>query len=167
MILVSACLLGLYAKYNGTLKNFNSLLIKHSRRGQYLPICPEQQGGLATPRAPSEIVGGTGLDVLNGNKLVLNVRGENVTAQFIRGAQQALEFTNLFKVTAAILKEQSPSCGKKQIHNGEFRGILVPGQGVTAALLSEHQIPIYSELELTEHLLLDLLQQDLAAMEKA
>jgi len=159
MILVSSCLLGLYAKYDGTITNTASLLLKYSHWGQYIPICPEQQGGLSTPRQPAEIIGGTGAEVLKGDKLVRNALGEDVTAQFIKGAQQALEFTKLVFVNAAILKEQSPSCGKHLIHNGEFVGNLIPGQGVTVALLTNHQIPVYSEQELSEELLLNLLTQ--------
>jgi len=158
MILVSSCLLGLYAKYDGTMTNRMQLVTKYSYLGQYVPVCPEQQGGLATPRLPAEVRGGTGAEVLLGLKKVVNIQGEDVSAEFLVGAQQALELCRLLPITAAILKERSPSCGKYHIFNGEFKGILVPGQGVTAALLSENQVPIYSEEELTEELMARLLQ---------
>ncbi|KGK87831.1 hypothetical protein DP73_13790 [Desulfosporosinus sp. HMP52] len=156
MILVSACLLGLNTKYNGE-SNVHALIQRYSTLGRFIPVCPEQLGGLPTPREPVEIINGTGRDVLRGASLIQGESGEMVTGQFIKGANEVLKITELFKVTAAILKERSPSCGVNYIYDGSFGHVIIPGQGVTAALLQEHNIPLYSEENLTEEKLLELL----------
>jgi len=157
MIIVSSCLLGVNAKYNGD-TNTNKLLLKYSHLAQYLPICPEQLGGLTTPRSPVEIQNGTGADVLAGTARAKNDQGLDVTSQFRLGAEQALYLTRIMPVTAAILKARSPSCGSRGIYDGTFNHIAREGQGVTAALLSQHNIPVYSDEELTEELLQELLR---------
>jgi len=156
MILVSSCLLGLNVKYNGE-SNAHPLLMQYSYLGKYIPICPEQLGGLPTPRSPLEIEEGSGEDVLKLQKRVINKQGEDFTAQFLKGAEQALMIARTFPVKAAILKERSPSCGVHQIYNGNFNHTLKKGKGVTAALLCKYGIPIYSETELKEGLLKKLL----------
>lgn len=158
MILVSSCLLGVYAKYDGTPKNKNDLLLKYCRQGKYLPVCPEQLGGLGTPRSPVEIIGGSGGDVLAGLTAAKNSRQEDVTQEFIRGAEETLRLARIFQVKAAILKERSPSCGVNRIYNGDFNGIIREGSGVTADLLRQNGIQIYSEEDLTEDLLKELLE---------
>jgi len=157
MILVSACLLGIYSKYDGTTSNTNDLLMKYCHLGKYLPVCPEQLGGLATPRPPVEISNRTGADVLSGKAQAKNKLGQDVTGQFVRGAEQVLYIARIMPVTAAILKERSPSCGSHQIYDGSFNHVAKEGMGVTAALLSQNNIPVYSEEELTEELLKRLL----------
>ncbi|AET69390.1 hypothetical protein Desor_3945 [Desulfosporosinus orientis DSM 765] len=159
MILVSACLLGLNTKYNGE-SNAHSLLQKYCLWGRFIPVCPEQLGGLPTPREPVEIIQGTGQEVLRGRSLIKGEQGEAVTGYFIRGAQETLKLVKMFKVSAAILKERSPSCGVNHIYDGSFSHSRIPGQGVTAALLKEHNIPIYSEEDLNEERLKELLCQD-------
>lgn len=156
MILVSACLLGFNTKYDGT-SNANPLLKKYSSWGKFIPICPEQLGGLPTPRVPAEIVGGSGEDVIFGPARVKNAHGEDWTSEFIQGAQEALKAARLFSVKAAILKERSPSCGVHCIYDGTFNRRLISGPGVTAALLYHHQLPLYSEEDLSERLLEKLL----------
>ncbi len=156
MILVSSCLLDIFSKYDGN-SNACALLMEYSHLGKYIPVCPEQLGGLPTPRPPVEIIGGSGEDVLfNGNK-ALNEHGQDVTQQFIKGAGEVSKIARTFPVTAAILKERSPSCGSAIIYDGTFAHIIKPGQGVTAALLRKHKIPIYSETQLTRELLEKLL----------
>lgn len=156
MIIVSSCLLGLNTKYDGK-SNAHALLQKYSSLAKYIPVCPEQLGGLPTPRVPVEIINGTGQDVLSGRCAAQGEEGQVVTSEFILGAKEVLKIIEMVKVTAAILKERSPSCGVNHIYDGSFSHQIISGQGVTAALLKEHNIPIYSEEELTEERLLELL----------
>ena len=159
MILVSACLLGLNTKYNGE-NNAHSLIQKYSSLGRFIPVCPEQLGGLPTPREPVEIIGGTGQEVLLGRSYARGEHGEEVTSQFIRGANEVLKIVDMLTVTAAILKERSPSCGVSYIYDGSFKHQIILGQGVTSALLKQHNIPIYSEEGLTEERLKELINED-------
>lgn len=152
MLLVSSCLLGLRAKYNGG-DNTVPALVELCHRGLLVPACPEQLGGLPTPRPAAEIRGGEGCDVLDGRARVINCRGEDVTVQFIQGAREVLKICRLFGVRTAILKERSPSCGGQLIHDGTFQGRVIPGRGVTAALLQSAGIRIISEEQLNEQLL--------------
>lgn len=126
--------------------------------GKFIPACPEQLGGLSTPRPPAEIVVGSGEDVLNGKTKVITISGEDITMQFIKGAEETLKITNAFPIKAAILKERSPSCGVHQIYDGSFNNILKKGQGLTTAILKKENIPVYSEEELTKELLEELLK---------
>jgi uncharacterized protein YbbK (DUF523 family) len=157
MILVSSCLLGVYAKYDGTMTNQNECLMKYCHLGKYIPVCPEQLGGLCTPRKPVELIGGSGCDVLCGSAKAENSLREDVTEQFRRGAEETLRLTRIFPVRAAILKERSPSCGVHKIYDGEFSHVLKEGSGVTAELLRQNGIEIYSEEDLSEELLRRLL----------
>ena len=156
MIIVSACLVGLNTKYDGK-TNTHALLQKYSAMGKFIPVCPEQLGGLPTPRIPVEIIGGTGQNVLCGRCVVQGEHGEIVTSEFIQGAKEVVKIVEMVTVAAAILKERSPSCGVNYIYDGSFSHRIKSGQGVTAALLKEHNIPIYSEEGLTEEKLLELL----------
>lgn len=158
MILVSSCLLGIKAKYDGGV-NTCELLMRYCRLGKYVPICPEQLGGLATPRLPVELQGGGGEEVLAGKAIAVNCEGEDVTEKFVEGARQVLSVGKMFTVTAAVLKERSPSCGAHQIYDGSFRHITTMGQGITAALLRQSDIPVYSQTELTPELLERLLKK--------
>lgn len=149
MIMVSACLLGIHAKYDGSGSNKNDLLMKYSHLGQYLPFCPEQLGGLNTPRLPVEIIDGV---------KAVNSIGEDVTGQFAKGAEQSLYLTGIFPIKAAILKERSPSCGVHKIYDGSFSHMVIEGKGVTAKILAAKGIPLYSEEDLTEELLMEILE---------
>lgn len=159
MIIVSACLLGLNTKYDGT-TNAHELIQKYSSLGKFIPVCPEQLGGLPTPRSPMEIVNGTGQDVLLGQCAVHGRQREVVTSKFVLGAKEVLKIVEMVTVTAAILKERSPSCGVNHIYDGSFSHLIKPGQGVTTAILKEQNIPVYSEEELSEERLLELLRDD-------
>ncbi|MFZ5631393.1 MAG: DUF523 domain-containing protein [Bacillota bacterium] len=152
MILVSSCLLGITAKYDGG-KNSVPALIDLCSTGLIVPACPEQLGGSPTPRPPAEIRGGTGEDVLKGRARVYTSRGDDITGLFIKGAREVLNICRMFRVKEAILKERSPSCGCNLIYNGTFQGVRIKGRGVTAALLASEGIPVYSEEELTGALL--------------
>ncbi|MHB1418678.1 MAG: 2-thiouracil desulfurase family protein [Bacillota bacterium] len=144
MLLVSACLAGINCKYSGG-NNLRTELQKLVAQGKAIPVCPEQMGGLATPRLPSEIQGGDGVDVLAGKTAVVDNEGKDVTENFQRGAREVLKLARLVGVSQAILKEGSPSCGSNRIYDGSFTGKSCPGQGVTAALLSENGIELLTE----------------------
>lgn len=152
MILVSACLLGLNVRYDGGSAR-QELLYRFARSGAFIPICPEQLGGLTTPRVPAEIQGGSGRDVIGGAARVSGSDGTDVTLPFVKGAREALQIARILPVTGAILKERSPSCGVNQIYDGTFQSGLQVGEGVLAYLLKQIPIPVYSEEEVTEELL--------------
>ncbi len=159
MILVSACLLGLRTKYDGE-SNANDLILKYSQLGKFIPICPEQLGGLTTPREPAEVFRGTGRDVLKGNTSVVTKVGTDLSKQFIQGAEEVMVMTKILPIKAAILKERSPSCGVHYLYNGAFVKSLVNGEGVTTAAIQEQGIPVFSEEELTEDLIEKILGLD-------
>lgn len=138
-ILISGCLLGGCCRYDGASKP-HPLAMELAKSHELVPVCPEQLGGLATPRPPAErqgerIVAKTGLDV---------------TEQYRRGAEEALKLCRLLNCEAAVLKERSPSCGSGEIYDGTFTGTLVPGDGVTAELLKTNGIPVYGESRIGE-----------------
>ena len=156
MIIVSACLLGLNTRYDGN-HNLCRLLLELGAAGRLLPVCPEQLGGLPTPRQAAEISGGTGSDVLAGTAIVTDASGTDLTAPFTSGAEQVLRLASTLPVTAAILKARSPSCGVGRIYDGTFTRTLRDGSGVTAAILARRAIPLYTELDLTPEILRTLL----------
>ena len=137
MLLISACLLGCACRYDGKSKP-HPLAVELARRGLAVPVCPEQLGGLPTPRKPSERQGGR----------VVMADGRDVTAEYRRGAEEALHLARLYGCTAAVLKEKSPSCGCGRVYDGTFSGTLTDGDGVTAELLEENGIKVYGESEL-------------------
>ena len=136
-ILVSACLLGVCCRYDGESKP-NEKVIALREKYTLIPICPEVDGGLSTPRTPSERVG----------DLVLMRDGKDVTENYRLGAEAALERANMFSCTSAILKARSPSCGKGQIYDGSFSGNLTDRDGVAAELLMKNGITVYTEDEI-------------------
>lgn len=139
-ILVSACLLGKNCKYNGG-NNLNQGVLEFIEGHEVIGVCPEQLGGLSTPRLPAEIVAG----------VVTNKEGISVDAQFRKGAQTALAVALENKVDLAILQSRSPSCGVKEIYDGSFSGKKIKGQGVFAKLLSAHGIKVLDAEDVTEH----------------
>ncbi len=146
MILVSACLAGLHTKYDGG-SNPVPAIVELVRSGRAIPVCPEQLGGLATPRPPAEMVGGDGHQVWSGLARVLTGRGDDVTTAFRRGAQEVLALARLTGCTGAVLKEGSPSCGVNRVYNGTFSGVCVSGSGVTTVLLQRNGFTVRSERE--------------------
>ncbi|HEU4963702.1 MAG TPA: DUF523 domain-containing protein [Bacilli bacterium] len=144
MKVISACLVGCQCRYDGD-ANLVDRFKEMVERGEAVFVCPEQLGGLSTPRPPAQIVGGTGEDVLDGKARVVTDGGEDVTDQFVKGAEEALRMAQLVQATEAVLKERSPSCGSSLIYDGSFSGAKRPGHGVTAALLERHGIKVYSE----------------------
>lgn len=145
--LVSACLLGLPTRYDGG-HNCVPRLHRLCRRCSLIPVCPEQLGGLPTPRCPAEISGGDGAAVLRGESAVVNEAGNDLTAQFVRGARAALRLARLYRADAALFKSGSPSCGAGSIYDGSFSGRRREGDGVAAALLKRHGFPVYTERSL-------------------
>ena len=136
-ILISACLLGVCCRYDGESKPIMQT-VALMERYHLVPVCPEQLGGLPTPREPSERQGCA----------VVMKSGTDVTAQYRRGAEQTLHLARLYGCKAAVLKERSPSCGSGRIYDGTFSGRLTSGDGVTAALLKENGITVYGESEI-------------------
>lgn len=144
MYLVSACLLGINCRYDGGTKR-NEALMRLASEGRVIPICPEQLGGCPTPRSRSEISGGDGADVLCGRCKVITFEGDDVTAHFVKGAEETLRLALSCGVKKAVLKARSPSCGFGQIYDGTFGGVLKEGNGVTAELLSKNGIEVFTE----------------------
>ena len=142
-MLVSACLVGVNCRFDGG-NSHNEDAVKLTQNEELIPVCPEEAGGLPTPRPPVEIVGGDGNDVLDGKARVLTADGVDKTEEFIRGAHHALELAQSRGVKRVILKSKSPSCGCGNIYDGTFSGSLISGDGVTAALLKRHGIEIIS-----------------------
>jgi uncharacterized protein YbbK (DUF523 family) len=149
-ILVSRCLLGHRVRYDGGASGPFDQLQQWLDEGRVVPLCPEVAGGLPTPRAAAEIPGGQGSDVLEGLAAVITAEGEDVSAQFLSGAKQALELVQKHGIRIAVLKANSPSCGNLLTYDGTFSGVKVSGKGVTAALLKRHGVLVFSELELAE-----------------
>ena len=149
-VLVSACLLGQPVRYDGRTSGHPDLLQRWQAEGRVVPLCPEVAGGLPTPRPAAEIPGGQGGAVLDGGAQVITVSGEDVSAAFLAGAQQALALVRRHGIRVAVLKAGSPSCGNRLTYDGTFAGVKVPGEGVTTALLRREGVLVFSELELEE-----------------
>jgi len=147
MKLVSACLCGINCAWNGQSK-VSPKVLELIKSGEFIPVCPEQLGGLSTPRIPQEIQGCSGEDVLAGKGKVMNKNGEDVTAQFIRGAEETLKIGKSAGATEFIAKSKSPSCGCGFTYDGTFSGTLIEGDGVTTALLKQNGIKVINEEDL-------------------
>lgn len=144
MILVSACLCGVNCKYNAQ-NNYNEKIYNLLEKGEAIPVCPEQLGGLTTPRACAEILGGEGKDVLLNKAKVMNKDNMDITGSFIKGAMETLKIAKALKVEKAILKSNSPSCGRGVIYDGSFSNKKIKGNGVTAELLLQEGIEVITE----------------------
>lgn len=138
-LLVSACLLGIPCRYDGA-SRVHPLAGALAARHDLVPVCPEQLGGLSTPRPPAERRG----------ELVVNREGRDVTGEYRRGAEAALGLGVFLGCEAAVLKERSPSCGRGRIYDGSFSGTLREGDGVAAELLEAHGLRVYGESEIGE-----------------
>lgn len=142
-ILVSACLLGVNCRYDGG-NGMREDLIALMEKYNFIPVCPEQLGGLETPREPAEQVGGGETGNPHGIRVV-DRSGKDVTECFVKGAKETLKLARLYGCKRAVLKERSPSCGHGYIYDGTFSGTKVPGSGVTARLLEENGILVSGE----------------------
>lgn len=146
MILVSACLLGENCKYNGG-NNKNQKVLDFLNGKEYKAICPEVLGGLDTPRDASEIKGNA-KRILSGCGKVVSCKGKDVTDEFLKGAKVSLEIAKSNNSKIAILKAKSPSCGKGTIYDGSFSGKKISGNGLTAQLLMDNGIDVFTEEEI-------------------
>jgi len=136
--IVSACLAGVRCRYDGS-DNLNYEVAELVASGKALPVCPEQLGGLSTPRPPAEINGGDGKTVLKGEARVVTENRDDVTRAYIMGAREALKLAQLVGARKAITKEQSPSCGCRYIYRGNE---VIPGKGVMVALFEKEGIEV-------------------------
>ncbi|HIS99301.1 MAG TPA: DUF523 domain-containing protein [Candidatus Faecaligallichristensenella faecipullorum] len=142
-ILISACLLGVKCRYDGK-GQANPEILKLAERHELVPVCPEQLGGLPTPRPPAEIAGNR----------CLNKAGADVTEAFSRGAEQAVYLAQALGCQVAVLKSRSPSCGTGWVYDGSFSKKLIPGDGFCARALKEAGIRVFSDEEM------DLLERE-------
>ncbi len=136
MIIVSACLVGINCRYDGS-NTMNDALIKEIKEEGFIPVCPEQLGGLSTPRPSASIQDGTGFDVIGSSSKVIDINGRDVTREFLKGAQEALKIAKLLRVQKAILKENSPSCGVNFTSSNLKK---IKGPGVFTAMLRNEGI---------------------------
>ena len=141
MILVSACLVGINCKYSGG-NNYNQKIFDLVKEGKAIPICPEQLGGLNTPRKPVE------LKVINGKRYAIDNEGNDLTENFERGALEVLNLAKDFNINKAILQPRSPSCGVNKIYSGNFDNKLVDGNGILAELLKQNGIDVLTPNEI-------------------
>ena len=139
IILVSACLLGYNTKYNGG-NNYNPLIEQIREKYDIIPICPEQLGGLKTPRVPSEIKGDE----------VYSKENKNVTSNFLEGSRKVANIALYNRIKKAILKENSPSCGVHNVYDGNFDNKLIEGNGITTKKLKSLGIECYTIEEFYE-----------------
>jgi uncharacterized protein YbbK (DUF523 family) len=158
-ILISACLLGCKVRYNSSDltvddANFEKLICIH----EVISFCPEVSAGMPIPRAPAEITGGDGFDVLSGKAIVIDTGGQNINEAFITAAKNTLKTCQNEEVQFAILAESSPSCGSSQIYDGSFNDTKRTGKGVTAALLEQNGISVFNQYQADK--LLQLLNVD-------
>ena len=147
-IMMSACLLGTKCNYKGGCsydftkdsRFWSTLCSKYN----IIPICPEQQGGLPTPRIPSELLDNAEA-IERGEGRIVNKLGEDVTKNFIKGGEEILRLAKVYNVQFAVLKSKSPSCGVKSVYDGSFSGVLLEGKGYTAHLFSKYGIQLFDE----------------------
>jgi uncharacterized protein YbbK (DUF523 family) len=149
-VLVSACLIGAKVRYHGgDARSEHPVLRRWQEEGRLVAVCPEQDGGLPTPRPPAEIVGvDSGRGVLKTLAVVRTRDGHDVTGAFVHGAEEALEAARVQGIRLAVLKDGSPSCGSTFTYDGSFTGRQVANAGVTAALLQEHGICVFSDTQI-------------------
>ena len=136
MIIVSGCLVGINCKYSGG-NNFDERVWNLVKDGKAIPVCPEQLGGLRTPRNPAEI------QMVGREKKVITNNGEDVTEEYTRGANEVLALAKKLEVDTVIFQPRSPSCGKDKIYDGSYSKTLTNGNGITADLLIKNGIKVY------------------------
>ncbi|HGM4722676.1 TPA: DUF523 domain-containing protein [Serratia marcescens] len=149
-ILISACLAGFKVRYNGTDKPLlDATLQRWRQEGRLIVCCPELAAGFSTPRPSAEISPhADGATVIAQRAQVMESSGDDVTAQYLLGAQLALETARRHGCRFALLTDGSPSCGSQRIYDGAFNGRTKPGRGVTAELLRQHGIEVFSDQQL-------------------
>ncbi|MBU2589614.1 MAG: DUF523 domain-containing protein [Nanoarchaeota archaeon] len=137
MKIVSACLAGIKCRWDGKARPCLKV-IELVKQGKAIPVCPEQLGGLTTPRTPAE----------QKNDKIFTKDGKDVTAQFERGAEEALKIAKLANCNEAIVKSKSSSCGSGKVYDGTFSGKLINGDGVFAKILKKNNIKLFTENEI-------------------
>jgi uncharacterized protein YbbK (DUF523 family) len=135
-ILISSCLLGNKVRYDGKCKSYD---IEKLKKYNLISVCPEVDGGLPVPRAPSEI---------QSDGRIVNIEDRDVSSFFEKGAKMALELAKSHDVKVAVLKSKSPSCSNKMVYDGTFSGKLKEGHGVTVKLLESYGIKVFDEHEI-------------------
>ena len=143
MILISACLVGLNCKYNGK-NNYDEKALQLVKSGEAIPICPEQLGGLSTPRNSAEI------KIINNEVHVFDNENKDVTDAFVKGANEVLKLAKELNVKKVILQSRSPSCGVGKIYSGNFDGKLIDGNGILAQMLIDNDIEVIDIEKLIE-----------------
>ena len=141
MIFVSACLVGINCKYSGG-NNFNQKIFDLVKEEKAIPICPEQLGGLMTPRKPVE------LKIVDGKRYAIDNEGNDVTENFERGAMEVLKLAKSLNIKKAVLQPRSPSCGVNKVYSGNFDNKLIDGNGILAELLMENGIEVLTPDEI-------------------
>jgi len=140
MIIVSACLADLNTAWDGKSRTCKKV-IELIKRGVAIPVCPEQMGGLTTPRQPAEKIGNR----------VIDIKQNDVTDNFVRGSEESFKLLKTVNAKYAILKAKSPSCGFREIYDGTFKNVLVSGNGIFAQKLVDNNIKILTENDLEEY----------------
>lgn len=135
-ILVSACLLGENCKYNGS-NNYNETLVEFLRDKEVIPVCPERDGGLPSPRKSVELI----------DNLPYDKEGKCYEDVFRKGIAVALRAAEAEEVDYAVLQSRSPTCGVGQVYDGSFSGTLIAGDGRLVQALKERGIPVYDVAE--------------------
>ncbi len=140
-LLISGCLTGLSCRYDGACRPLPEKVLKLLReKFTLIPVCPEQLGGLSTPRNPAERVG----------ERVISNAGTDVTEEYQKGAEEVLKLAKFLDCKVALLKEKSPACGSGRVYDGTFTRTLVSGDGVAAECLKRNGIRVFGESEITE-----------------
>ena len=150
MYLISSCLCGVNCKYSGG-NNLNKKCLDLIEEGNAVLVCPEQLGGLSTPRMPAEIIGKSE-NILEGIDKIVDKNNIDVTKEFLKGAEETLKIANLYKIKKAILKEGSPSCGVNYVYDGSFTGKKIKGHGLTAEILIRNGIKVISDVDFAEEI---------------
>ena len=140
-ILVSACLCGQKTRFDGKDNPF-PFIEKLKRHYDVVPFCPEVEGGLPLLREPCEIV----------NNSVLSESGKDYTKEYIEGAKKAVSLCHFFGIKIAILKDRSPSCGSRTIHDGSFKNNMIEGLGLTARALIADGVKVYADTDALDFL---------------
>ena len=143
-ILISACLLGNKVRYDGQDNLIDNDLVRRlNREGRLVPVCPEIEGDLPIPRPPAEIQDKFPLRITS-------INGEDVTPQFLAGAERAIEIAERENCCCALLKSRSPSCGNLEVYDGNFTDTIKAGSGATADELMRNGLPVYNERQLDQ-----------------
>lgn len=151
-ILISACLIGQKVRYHGKdALCHHKILEKWQQEGRLIAVCPEVSAGLPVPRPSCEIQGSDGgLAVLAGKSRVVSHNGIDRTDAFLAGAKKTLQIAKAHNIQFAVLKSNSPSCGNTTIYDGTYTSKIMPGMGVTAALLTQNGLSVYNENQIDE-----------------